>query len=113
MRKPPNHLPSVLADRAVRGDNHGCARDVGSNLLSGFAHQTFLDLGAGLCAVPGSRVAGRPPRVGGNLLRKGGDAIILAATHPRTKRARVLKRIQTGLFPRNITVGPDDATLWV
>jgi DNA-binding beta-propeller fold protein YncE len=42
-----------------------------------------------------------------------GNATILDATHPRTKRARVLKKIRTGLFPRNITVGPDDATLYL
>jgi DNA-binding beta-propeller fold protein YncE len=42
-----------------------------------------------------------------------GNAAILDATHPRTKRARVLKKIRTGLFPRNITAGPDDATLYL
>jgi DNA-binding beta-propeller fold protein YncE len=42
-----------------------------------------------------------------------GNATILDATHPRRKRARVLKKIRTGLFPRNVTVGPDDATLYL
>jgi DNA-binding beta-propeller fold protein YncE len=42
-----------------------------------------------------------------------GNATILDATHPRRKRGRVLKKIRTGLFPRNITVGPDDATLYL
>jgi hypothetical protein len=42
------------------GDNHGCARDVGSKSSAGFAHQTMLDLGAGSGAVSASYIAGRP-----------------------------------------------------
>src|SRR6266852_573526 len=40
-------LPNVLRDPKVRGDNHGYARDVGSNSETGSAHHTCDDLCAG------------------------------------------------------------------
>jgi hypothetical protein len=62
--------------RGPRGprDNHGCARDVGSNSLAGFAHQTMLDLGAGTapCQFPTSRV---DPTGRWSLVRKGGGLV--------------------------------------